>query len=232
MKPNHIAIIPDGNRRWAKSNALKPWQGHQAGMKGFIPLLKVALEHDIYALSAWMASIDNLQKRPQKEIDVLYKVFEELFDLLDSTPEVMEHEVRVVALGDWKSFQPKSLVDKIEAIQEKTKHHTKHRLTLFDGYDGITEMTRAVQSIVDQSRSNELEITPELIKKNLFTHDLPPVDLVIRTGGEPHWSGGFMMWDIANAHFYFSDTLWPDFSDQEFRAAIEDFKERGRRFGT
>ena len=145
----------------------------------------------------------------------------------------MEHEVKVVALGDWMDYQPSSLVKKIEALQEKTKHHTKHRLTLFDGYDGITEMTQAVQSIADKSAQNgRINVTPELIKQHLLTHDLPPVDLVIRTGGEPHWSGGFMMWDIANAHFFFSDTLWPDFSENEFTQAVESFNTRARRFGS
>lgn len=232
MQVNHIAIIPDGNRRWAKRNALKPWQGHAAGINAFQPLLQEALDRGIYAISAWMASTDNLQKRPKKELEFLYASFEQFFDSLYNSKEIEKYEVRVNAFGNWRAAQPPSLVAKIERVIEKTKGYTKHVLTLFDGYDGITEMTDAVNVMLNKARSDaSYTASPTEIKKHLYSAELPSVDLVIRTGGEPHWSGGFMMWDIANAHFHFSDVMWPDFTPQEFVRAIDVVEQRDQRLG-
>ena len=176
--------------------------------------------------------MDNLTKRSHEEVKFLYKAFESMFNELYDAPEIYSYDVRIQAFGEWESFQPSSLVASIRRIIEKTKEHRRHLLNLFDGYDGISEMTRAVQTIADlKTVAPDLKVTPELIKAHLYTRDLPPVDLVIRTGGEPHWSGGFLMWDIANAHFHFSEKMWPDFDEKDLLAALEDYRKRERRLG-
>ncbi len=230
--PRHIAIIPDGNRRWARKQGFKPWQGHEAGFKQFRPILQKALDENITYISAWMCSKDNLTKRPPEEIEVLYKVFQSLFDELGSMPEVDERKIKIQAFGEWESVQPSKLVASIKALVERTAHHDQLFLNLFDAYDGISEMTRAVAAISDEKVAHpNLEITPEVIKQHLYTRELPPVDLVIRTGGEPHWSGGFLMWDIANAQMHFSEKMWPDFTADDFMVAIEEYRTREIRKG-
>ena len=232
LNPRHVAIIPDGNRRWAKAHALKPWEGHDAGARQFRPILKAALREGVYCVSAWLASVSNLTNRSKVEVEFLYKVLESFFLELQDMPEVEEYGVRVQALGDWKKYQPPALIAAIEGAMEKTKHHTNHVLNLFDAYDGISEMTDAIQAMVEQGRrDSSFAVDGAAIKRNLLTADLPPVDLVIRTGGEPHWSGGFMMWDIAEAQFHFSQKMFPDFGEADFLAALEDYRSRERRHG-
>lgn len=230
--PKHVAIIPDGNRRWAKAQGLAVWHGHEKGVQGFRPIIQTALKEGIPYLSAWMCSKDNLQKRPKEEVAFLYKAFTQLFKDLEEMPELDTHKIRVQAFGEWETSQPPALVASIKALTERTKTHDRFFLNLFDAYDGISEMTRATASIADaKSKDPALEITPETVKAHLYTKDLPPVDLAIRTGGEPHWSGGFLMWDVANAQMHFSDLMWPDFGAAEFEKVLEEYRSRERRHG-
>lgn len=226
--PKHVAIIPDGNRRWAKAQGLAVWRGHEKGVQSFRPIIQTALKEGIPHLSAWMCSKDNLQKRPTEEVDFLYKVFAQLFRDLGEMPELDTHNIRVQAFGEWETHQPPELVAAIKALMERTKHHDQFFLNLFDAYDGISEMTRAVSAIVQEGVE---DVTPAVIKAHLYTKDLPPVDLAIRTGGEPHWSGGFLMWDVANAQMHFSDLMWPDFGASAFEAVLEEYRSRDRRHG-
>jgi len=230
--PNHIAIIPDGNRRWAKSRGMLVSKGHEEGINRFRPILRATINEGIPCLSAWMCSKDNLTKRPKEEVAFLYRVFQQLFDELGSMPEIDTHRIRVQAFGEWETSQPPALVHSIRALMERTKTHDQFFLNLFDAYDGVSEMTRAVDTIARRAVIDpQLRVTPELIKASLYTADLPPVDLVIRTGGEPHWSGGFMMWDIANAQMHFSQKMWPEFTQEDYLAAIDEYRARDRRHG-
>lgn len=226
--PRHVAIIPDGNRRWAKAQGLAVWRGHERGVEMFRPIIQTALKEGIPYLSAWMCSKDNLQKRPKEEVEFLYKVFTRLFQELGGMPELDTHNIRVQAFGEWEAYQPPELVASIKALEERTKTHDRFFLNLFDAYDGISEMTRAVSAIAAKGIA---DVTPADIKAHLYTKDLPPVDLAIRTGGEPHWSGGFLMWDVANAQMHFSDLMWPDFSAVEFEKVLEEYRSRERRHG-
>ena len=113
-----------------------------------------------------------------------------------------------------------------------TEQYNKFSLNFFIAYDGISEMLSAIERITREVRHTpELVITPELVKANLFTHELPPVDLLIRTGGEPHLSAGFMMWDIADSQLYITEKYWPDFSGEDLKKAVDDFQKRQRRYG-
>ncbi len=230
--PKHIAIIPDGNRRWAKKRNLPAFMGHRYGVKAVEEVLKETLKLEIPYLTFWLCSRDNIQKRSASEVKFLFKLFQEYFKKLLSREEVYKNQIRVNVIGQWEDLFPEKLKKITKEIIKKTENFSRHQLTLLMGYNGIDEMSQAVEKITDSGRHDpKLKITPELIKQNLWTKTLPPVDLVIRTGGEPHWSNGFMMWDTADAQFYFTEILWPDFNKKELEKAIKEFSGRERRGG-
>lgn len=231
--PQHIVVIPDGNRRWAREKNLKPWIGHREGLGRFKELAEESFKLGIPFFSFWGLSIDNIKNRSKKEIDFLLDIFEENLKKLFKNKEIHEKKTRIRILGFWRDFFPKNLCQLIDKIMDATKNYNKFNLNLLLAYNGTDEMLRAVREITRQAKENsKLKITKDLIKKNLFTKDLPPVDYLIRTGGEPHWSAGFLMWDIANAQFYFTNTYFPDFDKQELHKAIKEYQRRERRLGT
>ncbi len=228
--PNHIAIIPDGNRRWAKAHGVKPWDGHAAGANIIEELTKKAHDIGIKYVSFWGSSEENMKKRSLKERRELVKIYEKYFIKLISSDDIFDDEVCINVLGKWREQLPKSLIDIIEEGIEKTKNHKKYHLTFFLSYSGDEEMLSAVEKIVE-SYNKETKITKKIIKEHLLTKDLPVVDYLIRTGGEPHLSAGFMMWDIANAQLFFSDEHFPDFGGEKLEQAIEEYAKRARRLG-
>ena len=233
QQPVHVVIVPDGNRRWAKNNGLLPQQGHIEGAKISTAILEKALELNIPHLTLWGSSVSNLTNRTKLEIEVLCQVFSEWFEKLLNHPKIHERKVKVDILGRWRDLLPKSLTQLFENIIEKTQDRTGPRLTFLMGYDGRDEMVDAAKKIAQSAQLNPegFEISYETIKQNLWTHDLPPVDLVIRTGGEPHWSAGLMMWDVAEAQLHFTPTLWPAFTPEEFEKIIEETRSHERRLG-
>jgi undecaprenyl diphosphate synthase len=195
-------------------------------------LFKAALDMGLENLTIWGTSVDNVTKRSPAEIKFLMKIFEMYFKKLAKRKELRESEIRVNVLGRWKEFFPKNAKKAIQAAIDETKKYSKHRLTFLMAYSGLDEMTEAINKISSlKAKDKKLKIDGNLIKKNLWTKDLPPVDLVVRTGGEPHWSSGMMMWDIANSQFYFTETLLPDFSVAEFKKALENYGRTERRMG-
>ncbi len=234
--PNHVAIIPDGNRRWAKARGLEPWIGHEVGAKKTIKIIEEARRLGIKYFTLWIASFDNLTKRPNVEINFLCRVFVDYFKRLAKHPEIHSNKVKVRAYGALEKLFPEYVVRAVRIAEGKTANYGNYQLSFLMGYDGRIEMVEAVSKIVKealQANPYPAPVTQELIQSHLSTYDLPPVDLVIRTGIQdaPHWSGGFLMWQIAYAQLYFTNTYYPDFSPQEFRKAIEDYSKRERRFG-
>lgn len=241
--PNHIVLIPDGNRRWAKERGLPPFLGHRKGAKTTEKILKAALDLKIPCFTFWGCSVDNLTKRSKPEVSFLLKIFEEYFKKLIKRKEVHKNQIKVNVLGRWDKIFPEKIQKPIREIVERTKNYKNHQLTFLMAYSGIDEMTAAISKIaelkvtvakqVPGGSSSKLKVDEKLIKDNLWTKDLPPVDLVIRTGSasEPHWSSGLMMWDVADAQLYFTDTLYPDFSVEEFKKAIEKYSKTERRMG-
>lgn len=228
--PNHIAIIPDGNRRWAKEQGLNPWEGHEAGAKNTEILLRKALKMGVKCLSLWGSSRENLTKRPMAEKRELLKIYEEYFTKLLNSSDIHDNEVKINFIGRWEEQFPNSLKKIMHQCIDATSHYSKNMLNFFLAYSGDDEMLEAIKNIVKEGISVKA-ITEETIKSHLMTRDLPPVDYMIRTGGEPHLSVGFMMWDIANTQLFFSDKYYPDFGEKELVFAIEDFAQRGRRHG-
>ncbi len=228
--PRHVVIIPDGNRRWARSQGLEPWEGHEEGAKNLEKIIQKAFNLGVKCLSFWGSSLDNLTKRPLKEKRALLNIFERYFTRLIENKEIHENEARINVIGKWEDQFPHSLKKIIRKCIDDTKDYRKCFLNFFLAYNGDDEMVEAVKKIAEKYNSAK-EVTAQTIKENLMTKDLPPVDLLIRTGGEPHLSVGFMMWDIANAQLYFSQKLYPDFNPDDFEKAIREFQRRERRMG-
>ncbi|TSA44904.1 di-trans,poly-cis-decaprenylcistransferase [bacterium] len=226
--PKHVAIIPDGNRRWAREKKAPEFFGHREGAKNGEKILEAALELNIPYLTFWGLSLDNVQKRSLREINLLFSVFEKHFRKLLTDKNIAKNDVRIDFLGKWRDIFPTNLKKVMEEVIQKTKGHKRHHLTFLMAYNGYDEMLEAIEKLKSGKNS---KIDYETVKKSIWTHALPPVDLVIRTGGEPHWSNGFMMWDAGDAQLYFTETLWPDFGKKDFRKAIEGFSEKNRRFG-
>ena len=232
MLPKHTVIIPDGNRRWAKKRGLPSFMGHREGAKNTERLLKASLDLGLENLTLWGSSVDNVTKRSSAEVKFLMKIFEIYFKNLAKRKEIHENEISIGVLGRWEEFFPEATKKAIKGAIDKTKKYKKRRLTFLMAYSGLDEMTEAVRKISQaKAKDKKLKIDGELIKKNLWTKNLPPVDLVIRTGGEPHWSSGMMMWDIANSQFYFTETLYPELSVAEFKKALENYGKTERRMG-
>lgn len=228
----HIAVIPDGNRRWAKKRGLPSFMGHKAGAGALENILATALEMKIPYFTFWGTSADNIKKRSPEEVSFLFGLFAEYFAKLLRRIELDKNEIRVDFLGRWREMFPENLKKIIDDLIVKTKNYDKMHLTFLLAYSGVEEMTVAVRQITNHKLQNSnAEVDEKLIKQNLWTKDLPPVDLVIRTGGEPHWSSGFMMWDAADSQLSFTETLWPDFSPEEFKKALEWAEGTERRFG-
>ena len=231
----HAVLIPDGNRRWAKKRGFLPWIGHRSGMRNLEKLLEKWQEIGFPYFTFWGCSWDNLTKRPKREVEFLIKIFEESFNKLAKSKKVHQNEVNIKVIGRWEEIFPESTKRSAKRVMEKTKNYKKFFLTLLMAYDGRQEMISAFKKIVDEvlQKKEKIKINEKTIEKYLWTGKLPDVDLIIRTGceGDPHNSAGFMMWKTSYSQFYFTETLFPDFSPKELEKAINDFKKRERRFG-
>ncbi len=229
--PRHVVIVPDGNRRWAKKKGRPAFFGHRAGAKAAEAVAQAALKTPVECLTFWGCSVNNLTERSSMEVRFLYQVFEQMFKKLEKQFTTLEKQgIRVQILGRWAEFFPAGLQKVARRLMERTKDLDKRTMTFLMAYDGREEMASAIQGIV-RSGLKPSEVDRTEIKKHLWSKDLPPVDLVIRTGGEPHWSAGLMMWDVAEARLYFTKTLWPDFSPREFQKALRQYSKAERRYG-
>lgn len=225
---NHLVIIPDGNRRWARSRGLKIWLGHQKGAEQFEEILKTLKQEKIKYLSIWIASENNLLKRSKAEIKFLITIFRQYFKKLLERRDIYKDQVRVRIFGQGRRLiADKELNKSLDALEKRTKSFNKFHLSFLFGYNGDTEMLEAVKKI----KKSKKRVTAKNLRSCLWTGDLPDVDFIIRTGGDPHNSAGFMMWHCANSQYYFSNTLWPNFNKKELKEAIKDFQDSPRLMG-
>jgi undecaprenyl diphosphate synthase len=229
--PLHVAIVPDGNRRWATTRGLDPWEGHEVGAQNTERLIRKARELGIRHMSFWGSSLENLKKRPLLETQALLRIYETYFTKLSASEDIHKDRARINFIGHWEEQFPASLKKVLHKCIEATKDYGEYFLNFFLAYSGDDEMLQAIRAIASKYGENAGAITPEVVKEHLMTRELPPVDLLIRTGGEPHLSAGFMMWDVADSQLYFSEKNYPDFDEREFALAIEDYETRARRFG-
>jgi undecaprenyl diphosphate synthase len=232
--PNHVAVIMDGNRRWAADRGIPSWKGHEEGANMVKNIITEAVNLKIPYFSFWGSSLDNIIKRSPEEVSHLLEIFKNKFNEISEDKNIHDNQIKISVLGRWKEMLPSEVSGAMQKAIDSTKIHGRHFLNFFIAYSGVDEMESAIEKIAREAERNPgIKITAELIKSRLFTKDLPPVDYLIRTGsdGDPHFSTGFMMWDVADAQLYFSDKLWPDFTAEDFRAAIEEYGNRQRKFG-
>lgn len=227
--PEHIAIIMDGNGRWAKKRAMPRIAGHHEGMKTVRKITKAANSLGVKVLTMYAFSTENW-KRPKLEVDFLMKLPEEFLSTF--LPELMEENVQVRLMGN-KADLPEHTLRAVNNAMEKTKDNTGLILNFALNYGGRDEILRAVKDVAADIKDNALttdQLTEEMFSEYLFSNSLPDPDLLIRTSGEIRLSN-FMLWQLAYAEFYFTDVLWPDFEENNLYEAINSFQMRGRRFG-
>ena len=232
--PNHVAIIPDGNRRWARARGKNAYYGHKRGVALFEEVAMYGFDAGVKHLSVWGMSIDNMKKRSKTEVAGLMSIFKREFDGLVKSEEIYARRIKVNIFGRWEEKFPKLVKKPMWGVIEATKNYKERTLNFFLVYNGRDEMLQAVQSIIEKERSEKsiTKVTHKIIRDNLYTKSLPPVDMVIRTAGDPHLSNGFMMWDVADAELYFTNKMWPDFNKREFNKALESYSNRRRRLGS
>lgn len=225
--PNHIAIIPDGNRRWARARGLYTLEGHRAGFEASVKVCRAAREWGVHTVTLWGFSTENWD-RTEKEINYLMNLYKKLID--DFLDEAKENEVRIYHLGR-KDRLPKFLMKKIEQAEKETAKYTKYIMNICLDYGGHDDILRAVQEIVKDGVKAE-DVTKELMESYIDTHNqpYPYVDLMIRTSGEQRTSG-FLLWESPYTEYYWDNGHFPDFSPEKLKDAIIDFSRRRRRFG-
>ncbi|MEZ8217413.1 Undecaprenyl pyrophosphate synthetase [Candidatus Fervidibacteria bacterium JGI MDM2 SSWTFF-3-K9] len=227
--PKHVAIIMDGNRRWAKQRGLPVLQGHRAGSRATRQVVEACVELGIPILTLYAFSTENW-RRPSLEVQALLHLIE--VTLKKERDELNANGVRVRHIGS-KEGLPESLVRTLEETEEMTRNNSTLLLNVAINYGGRNELVRAVHSIAKKIKSGLLkpeDIDESVISAHLDTDGLPDPDLLIRTGNEWRISN-FLLWQIAYTELYVTPTLWPDFSKREFLLALIDFQRRERRFG-
>ncbi len=228
--PRHVAIIPDGNRRWAKQHGLEAWEGHAAGAERVEEIVREGRKLGIREVSFWGSSLENLSKRPLREKQELLKIYETYFEKLMADEDVFRDRVRIRCIGHWEEQFPEKLKYILKDGMEKTKGHDQYFLNFFLAYSGDDDMLQAIRRIAGAGLAPGM-VTEEVVKGHLMTAEVSPVDLLIRTGDDPHLSAGFMMWETKDSQLYFPDCHFPDFDAAAFRVAIEEYQDRERRYG-
>ncbi|NLW18012.1 MAG: isoprenyl transferase [Firmicutes bacterium] len=225
--PEHIAIVMDGNGRWAKARGLPRQLGHRKGAENMRPIIEACLDLGIPYLTLFAFSTENW-KRPASEVNYLMSLPRQFYDR--ERHLLHEHQVRVIIIGDVDGL-PASTREVVLRMQAETKDYRALTLCLAFNYGGRAELVRAAEILARKWQAGELnEITEADVADVLYTREFPDPDLVIRCGNEMRISN-FLLWQSAYAELYFSQKLWPDFNRQDLEQAIHDFAQRGRRFG-
>ena len=221
----HIAIIMDGNRRWAKEKFLPSAVGHQKGVESLKKTMRIFDEYGIKYLTVYAFSTENW-KRKKEEVEFLMGLLAKT--LSNELDEMHKENVKIKFLGDVEKLNSE-LIKIVRNAEEKTKNNTGVNLNIAFNYGARDEITNAVKAII-KSGINAEEITEETVSKYLYTRDIPDPDLLIRTGGEKRISN-YLLWQLAYSELYVTDTFWPDFDRNELDKAIKEYEHRNRRFG-
>ncbi|HEJ7054162.1 TPA: (2E,6E)-farnesyl-diphosphate-specific ditrans,polycis-undecaprenyl-diphosphate synthase [Serratia marcescens] len=227
--PRHVAIIMDGNGRWAKRQGKLRVFGHKAGVKSVRRAVSFAASHHLDALTLYAFSSENWN-RPVQEVSALMELFVRALD--SEVKSLHKHNVRLRVIGDISRFSSR-LQERIRRSEALTENNDGLTLNIAANYGGRWDIIQGVRELAERVRVGELhpdQISEELLNGRVCMSDLAPVDLVIRTGGE-HRISNFLLWQIAYAELYFTDVLWPDFDELVFEGALNAFAQRERRFG-
>ena len=227
--PRHVAIIMDGNGRWASRRRLPRFAGHKAGVETVKEVVRACGQKGIEVLTLFAFSSENW-RRPQEEVGLLMGLFMTALD--QQVRKLHEHNIRLRIIGDRSAFS-RTLQQRIEAAEALTGSNSGLNLVIAANYGGRWDVTQATRTIATRVRAGELDpdqVSSALLQSLLSLSDLPEPDLFIRTGGEKRVSN-FLLWHLAYTELYFTDTLWPDFDRQAFDSALASFAMRQRRFG-
>jgi undecaprenyl diphosphate synthase len=227
--PKHIAVIMDGNGRWAKQKGKRRIFGHQNGIKSVKQVVEAAAEIGIKNLTLYAFSTENW-RRPKTEVQTLMKLL--VASLKKELKTLNNNNIQLNAIGNTQTL-PEKVCEELHEVMEKTKQNTHMMLTLALNYGGREEIKNAVQQLCVKVKNNIIStenIDESIINQHLYTQNLPDVDLLIRTSGE-HRISNFLLWQIAYAELYFIDTLWPDFTKEHLFEALLNYQKRERRFG-
>lgn len=227
--PRHVAIIMDGNGRWAKKQGLARMYGHKQGVETVHRITETAAELGIQYLTLYTFSTENWN-RPKEEVDALMTLLVDT--IAKETPTLMKNNVRLLTIGDTERL-PEGAKRKFEQCMEETSGNTGLRLVIALSYSARWEITNAMQAAVRKAQTGELkaeDVNEELVSSLMTTAGMPDPDLLIRTSGELRISN-FLLWQLAYSELYFTDCLWPEFTEEEFCKAIVDYQHRERRFG-
>lgn len=225
----HVAIIMDGNGRWAKQQGKIRAFGHKAGAKSVRRAVSFAANNGIEALTLYAFSSENWN-RPEQEVSALMELF--VWALDSEVKSLHRHNVRLRIIGETTRFNAR-LQERIRKAEALTENNTGLTLNIAANYGGRWDIIQGVRNLAEQVQNGLLrpeQITEDMLSQQVCMHELAPVDLVIRTGGE-HRISNFLIWQIAYAELYFTDVLWPDFAEQDFEGALHAFVNRERRFG-
>ena len=232
-KPLHIAVILDGNRRFAKRLMKQPWHGHKWGAEKVREFLNWLREYGIKYATLYSLSLENLNKRPKKELEEILKIFEKEFSkILKPNHEVHKYGVRIKIIGRIKVL-PKNLQKLFKEVERVTKNYKNYFLNFAIAYGGKQEIIDAVKKLVKKIKAGKIkacEINEGIFENFLYTNGFPPVDILIRTGGEKRISN-FLLWQCAYAELFFVDKMWPEFEKEDFVKILEEYAKRERRFG-
>lgn len=226
--PEHVGVIIDGNRRWARNHGLKPWEGHKFGGHVAEDFLDWSLDIGVKNVSIYVLSTENLSRSPV-ELKEIYHLIMGLLDIFEKKQPLLDkYDVNVRFLGNLEKL-PSPVRKVIGKIMEKTAKHQKRFVNVMIAYGSHYEFVNVVKKIVEKAvKFGNVKVTPKEIERNLLVKS--PVDLMIRTGGKQRLSG-FMMWQSAYAEIYFTKTLWPDFTKKEYMKAIRWYNSQKRNFG-
>ncbi|MDZ7959940.1 MAG: isoprenyl transferase [Aulosira sp. DedQUE10] len=230
LLPKHVAVIMDGNGRWAKRQGLPRIMGHKAGVDALKDLLRCCKDWGIQALTAYAFSTENW-KRPQEEVDFLMTLFQRV--LRQELREMVEENVQIQFVGNLNAL-PRSLQAEISRSMAETKDNRSIRFTVATNYGGRQEILQACRAIAQKVQQGLLqpdEIDEAVFERHLYTAGIADPDLLIRTSGEMRLSN-FLLWQMAYGEFYITETLWPDFDRAEFHRALCAYQQRERRFGS
>jgi undecaprenyl diphosphate synthase len=225
----HIAIIMDGNRRWAKTKGLPTAMGHKKGVSALKTIVKACHKFGIKYLTVYAFSTENWNRSPE-EVSFLMDLFVKTIG--NEILEICENKVALSFIGDLSKLSPK-LQKVLSDAELKTKNNTDVHLQIAVNYGGRDEIVHSVKKLAQDVKNgllNPEDISEELISKNIYTSNMPNPDLLIRTGGEMRVSN-YLLWQIAYSEFYVTKTFWPDFDEQSLSDAIMEFKKRQRRYG-
>ena len=227
--PKHLAIIMDGNGRWAESKGKNRIHGHSHGVRAVQEVVEEAVQLNIEYLTLYAFSTENW-RRPQEEIGVLMKLL--VNTLRSEFEKLLENRIKLNVIGNINQL-PEIVRNELEYVMDQTQNNTEMTLTLALSYSGREELANVFKQLAYKVKDNIIspeKIDQSIINEHLYTQNLPDVDLLIRTSGEKRISN-FLLWQIAYAELYFTDVYWPDFSEQDFTKAIVEYQNRERRFG-